>query len=267
MRERRLVVDWFFIFETDGVMRLLESSIREVPLELAAGCSAPLGTDGLVVLILLPIREVMLGLILLPVFLVERFVITLLELLKFKLLLLELLTLDVPLLELFLFVTTLLELLLLDGVLFVIMPPIRDVMLGLILLFELFRLPEFGVVVRELIDLLELLMPGVLFVIILPELLLPGTLLVMMLLEVLLLGARFVMDLLELMLLGVRFVITRLEVLLLGAWLVIFLLGALLVTLLLEVVLLGALLIVTLPELPEEFGVGVALGAGAGLET
>ena len=62
IRERGLVVGSFFAFEGDGVLRLIESSIREAPLERAAGCSALLGTDGLVVSIVLPIREVMLGL-------------------------------------------------------------------------------------------------------------------------------------------------------------------------------------------------------------
>jgi len=118
----------------------IKSPIREVLSERAAGCSAPLGTDGLVVLMLFPIREVMLGLILLLSLVFERFVITLLELLKFKLLLLELLTLDVPLLELFLLVITLLELLLSDGVIVLIELPIREVMLELILPFELLGL-------------------------------------------------------------------------------------------------------------------------------
>lgn len=244
-------------------MRLLESSIREVPLELAAGCSALLGTDGLVVLMSLPIREVRLELILLLVFLVERFVITLLELLKFKLLLLELLTLDVPLLELLLFVIALLELLLLDGVLVVIVLPILDVMLELILPFELFCLLEFRVDVRELIGLLEILVPGVLFVTTLLELLLLDTLLVMALPDVVLLGVRFVMALLELLMPGARFVMVRLDVLLPGALLVtllleMFALGVLLVTLLLDETLLGRL---------DEFALGVALGAGAGLDT
>jgi hypothetical protein len=62
IRERGLVVGSFFAFEGDGVLKLIESSIREALPERAAGCSAPLGTDGLVVLIVLPIREVKLGL-------------------------------------------------------------------------------------------------------------------------------------------------------------------------------------------------------------
>jgi hypothetical protein len=37
IRERWLVVDSFFVFERDGVLRLLESPIREAPLERAAG--------------------------------------------------------------------------------------------------------------------------------------------------------------------------------------------------------------------------------------
>jgi hypothetical protein len=69
IRERELVVGSFFTFGMDGVLRLLESPILEALLERAAGCSAPLGTDGLVVSIVLrkesiglPIREVKLGL-------------------------------------------------------------------------------------------------------------------------------------------------------------------------------------------------------------
>lgn len=62
IRERWLVVGSFFAFEGDGVLRLLESPMLEAPPELAAGRLAPLGTDGLVVLIVLPMRDVMLGL-------------------------------------------------------------------------------------------------------------------------------------------------------------------------------------------------------------
>jgi len=112
-----LTAGCFAFDEAEEFRAPMKPPIREVLSERAAGCSAPLGTDGLVVLILLPMREVRLELMLLLVFLVERFVITLLELLKPKLLLLELLkpkllllgllTLDVPLLELLLFVTTL----------------------------------------------------------------------------------------------------------------------------------------------------------------
>jgi hypothetical protein len=105
--------------------------IREVLLERAAGCSAPLGTDGLVVLISLPIREVMLGLIRLLVLVVDRFVITLLELLKLELLLLELL----------LFVIAPLELLLL-GVRFVII--FRVVLLGVRLVITLLEMLLLG---------------------------------------------------------------------------------------------------------------------------
>jgi hypothetical protein len=108
----------------------------------------------------LPIREVMLGLIRLLVLLVERFVITLLELLKPKLLLLELLRLNRPLLEplilevllleLLLFVIDLLELLLLSVLLVPMELPIREVMLGLVRLFvELVDL--FVIVFRDLL--------------------------------------------------------------------------------------------------------------------
>jgi hypothetical protein len=240
---------------------LLEPPVREALLDRAAGCVARLGTDGLVVLIFLPIREVILGLILrkeslelLLVLLVERFVITLLELLKFKLLLLELLrfnllllkllTLDVPLLEVstgrlavLLFVIALLELLLLDGVLVVILLPIREVMLELILPFELLRLVELGTEVRELIDRLDarlvitLLELGleVLELIDGLDILLLGVLLVILLLELLLLevmllltlGARLVIDLLDVLLLGVRLEELLLELLLLGVLLIV----------------------------------------------
>lgn len=81
IRERRLVVGSFFVFETGGVLLLLELPIREALLERAAGWFAPLGTDGLVVLIFLPIREVKLELILLLVLLDERFVTTFSDLL------------------------------------------------------------------------------------------------------------------------------------------------------------------------------------------
>jgi hypothetical protein len=228
--------------------------IREALSERAAGCSALLGTDGLVVLILLPMREVRLELILLLVFLVERFVITLLEPLKPKLLLLEPLKLDVLLLDLLLFVTTLLELLLLDGVLFVIVLPIRDVMLGLILLLvfldERFVTTFSDLLFVRLFVLLEefeLLLDGVLVVILLPirevrlELILPFELLrlvdlgtdvrevidrpdarlVITLLEVLLLLDLLVIALLEVLLLGVLLIIDLLEMLLLGVRLVI----------------------------------------------
>ena len=81
IRERWLDVGCFFAFETGGVLRLLEPPVREAPLELAAGWFALLGTDGLVVLIVLPIREVLLGLIRLLVLVVDRFVIVLRDLL------------------------------------------------------------------------------------------------------------------------------------------------------------------------------------------
>jgi hypothetical protein len=337
-----LTAGCFALVVTEELRAPIVFPIRAVLSERAAGCSALLGTDGLVVLILLPMREVKLELILLLLVLfVERFVITLLELLKFKLLLLDLLrlnlplleplTLDVPLLELFtgrlavlLFVIALLELLLPDDVLVVIVLPIRDVMLGLILLlvllderfvttfsdllfvrlfvlleeierlldgvlvvillpirdvrlelilpFELLRLVELGTDVREVIDLLDARL-----VITLLELFL----FVMALLEMLLLGVRRVIDLLEMLLLGVRRVIDLLEMLLLGVWRVIdllemLLLGArrvidLLEMLLLEILLLGVLLIDRLElrldeillERLEEF----TLRAGADRET
>ena len=282
IRERWLVVGCFFTFEAGGDLRLLEPPIREAPLELAAGWFALLGTDGLVVLIVLPIREVMLGLIRLLV-LVVGFLVVIVR-----------------------------ELLLLDGVLVLIELPIRDDMLGLILLFELLggetelllrvlmlllldrfeidefdrvvicrpSVLEFGAVVRELIDRLDVLLLGVRFVITLLEVLLLGVRLVIALLDVLLLGALLVMTLLEVLLLGALLVITLLEVLLLGVRLVIalldvLLLGALLVMTLLEVLLLGALLVTLLLELRldetlldrlDDDLLDVALGAGAGLE-
>jgi len=118
IRERGLVVGSFFAFEGDGVLRLIESSIREAPLECAAGCSALLGTDGLVVSIVLPIREVMLGLMRLLV-LVPSEVEGLLLVLVVGL-----------------FVVVVRELLL-DVSLVLIELPIRDVMLELIMPLEL----------------------------------------------------------------------------------------------------------------------------------
>ena len=81
IRERWLVVGCFFAFEGDGVLRLLELLLREATLERAAGWFALLGTDGLVVLIVLPIREVMLGLIRLLVLVVGFLVVIVRELL------------------------------------------------------------------------------------------------------------------------------------------------------------------------------------------
>ena len=46
-----LTAGCLFAFETDGVPRLLEPPIRDATPERAAGCLAPLGTDGLVVFI------------------------------------------------------------------------------------------------------------------------------------------------------------------------------------------------------------------------
>lgn len=103
IRERRLVAGSFFAFETDGVLELLEPPIRKDQFERAAGRLAPLPAVGLVVLIVLPIREVMLGLIRLFVLVVDLFVIVFREL-----------RLDVFLVPIEL--------------------PMRDVMLGLILL-------------------------------------------------------------------------------------------------------------------------------------
>lgn len=100
-------------------------------------------------------------------------------------------------------------------------------------------------------------------------------------LDMLLLGVRLVTALPDMLVLGARLVIARLDGLLLGAWLVIALLdvlglcarlvmallGLLMLELRLAVTWLGLRLGDTLRELPEEFDLGVALGAGAGLET
>jgi hypothetical protein len=75
-------------------------------------------------------------------------------------------------------------------------------------------------------------------------------------LDVLVLGARLVIALLGL-LLGALLVIALLEMLLLGVRLVIALL---------EMLLLGARLVMAWLELLEEVDLGVAIGAGAGLE-
>jgi hypothetical protein len=205
---------------------------------------------------------------------------------------------------------------LLDGVLVLIVLPMRDVSLELILLLELlgdeaeelvrllmlFRLDrfnadefdrvvicrpnvlEFGAVERELIDrlvmdLLVMLLLGVRLVMDLLVMLLLGVRLVMDLLVMLLLGVRLVIDLLVLLLLvmallemlGDRLVMLLLDMLLLGILLVIDLLDELL----LEMLLLGALLIVDRLELRLDEtllgrlddGLDGALGAGAGLET
>ena len=128
IRERWLVVGSFFAFERDGVLRLIESPIREAPLERAAGCSAPLGTDGLVVSIVLPIRDVMLGLIR-PLEFVSSEVEGLLDGV--------LVLIELPIREVIFGLTRPLEFVssevegLLDGVLVLIELPIRDVMLGL----------------------------------------------------------------------------------------------------------------------------------------
>jgi hypothetical protein len=126
IRERWLDVGCFFAFEAGGVLRLLEPPIREAPLEPAAGWFALLGTDGLVVLIVLPIREVLLGLIRLLVLVVDRVVVV------FRVLFL---------LDGVLVLAEELERLL-DGVLELIVLPIRDVMLELTRPFELPELLE-----------------------------------------------------------------------------------------------------------------------------
>lgn len=242
IRERWLVVGCFFAFEAGGVLRLLEPPIREAPLERAAGCVALLGTDGLVVLIVLPIRDVMLGLILLLVLVVDLFVIVFRDLSTGRL---------TVLLGWLLVLLEEIERLL-EGVFVLIVLPIRDVMLELMRPLELLRLLERGVDVRELIDLLEVLLLGlgadVRELIDLLGVLLLELRFVIALLEVLLLGARLVMALLEVLRLGALLVITLLEVLRLGALLVmalldVLLLGARLVITLLEVLLLGALLV------------------------
>ena len=237
IRERWLVVGSFCIFERDGVLRLLEPPIREAPLERAAGCSALLGTDGLVVLIVLPIREVMLGLIRLLVLVADLSVVMVRVLL---------LGLVLSLLSKFKR--------LLDGVLVLIELPIRDVM------FELMPLLELGAVERELI----VLVSGARLVMLRLEVLLLGARLVIALLE-LLLGARLVIALLEL-LLGAWLVIALLELLLLGARLVIALLELLLLGALLVIALLELLLDETLLELLDDDDLDVDLGAGAGVE-
>jgi len=276
IRERWLIVGCFFAFEDGGVLSLLELPIREAPLERAAGCSALLGTDGLVVSILLPIRELMLGLTLLLV-LIWLFGLTLL------LVLIRLFVLVAGL-----FVVVVRERLL-DGVLVLIELPIRDDMLGLIRLLE-FVLSEVEVLSTGRLTVLRVLVAG-LFVIVVCERLLEGVLvlsksrerrlvaaslrlielpirdvmlgLIRLLvlgavgrelidrLEVLLLGARLVMALLEMLLLGARLVIDLLEMLLLGARLVIdllevLLLGVRLVIDLLDVLLLGVRLVIDL---------------------
>ncbi len=140
IRERRLVVGSFFAFEAGGVLRLFELPIREAPLERAAGCSALLETDGLVVLIILPIREVMLGLI---------------RLLEFVLSEVEVLSTGSLTVLLDVFVVSM-EL------------PIRDVMLGLIRLLE-FVLNEVEVLLDGVFVPIELPMRDVMLELILPK--------------------------------------------------------------------------------------------------
>ena len=192
-------------------------------------------TDGLVVFIVLPIREVMLGLILF---------------LLFKLFLSEVEELFTRcLIEL-----RLLELLRLDAVLLlreefpgVIELPIREVMLELIRPFELLRRDEFvslrpGVLEFDVVDrlVIELLVVFLL-----------GDRLIIDLLVTLLLGARLIIDLLVTLLLGERLVIDLLVTLLLGALLIIdllvtLLLGVRLVIDLLVTLLLGERLVIDL---------------------
>jgi len=263
IRERWLVVGCFFAFEGAGVLRLLGPPMREVPLERAAGCSALLGTDGLVVLIVLPIREVMLGLILLLVLIVGLFVVVVrvLLLLDGVLVLIELPIRDdmLELIRLLEFVLSEAEGLL-DGVLVLIELPIRDDMLGLM------RLLVLGVVGRELIDRLDVLVLGARLVMDLLELLL-GARLVIDLLDVLLLGVLLVMDLLDVLLLGVLLVIVLLDVLLLGVRLVVTRLEVLLLGVRLAVTRLELRLDATLLERLDDDLLDVAFGAGAGFET
>ncbi|OHB85321.1 MAG: hypothetical protein A2Z38_06980 [Planctomycetes bacterium RBG_19FT_COMBO_48_8] len=296
IRERWLVVGSFFAFVGDDVLRLIESPILEAPLERAAGCSALLETDGLVVLIVLPkesrgmpIREVMLGLMrLLEFVLSEVEVLSTGSLTVLRVLVAGVFVpIELPMRDVMLELILLFELVvdrfvivfrdplvgwlfvlleeierLLDGVLVLIELPIRDVMPELIRPLELFLLLallrfdwfdvneldrvvicrpsvlEFGAVGRELIDRLDMLV---------------------------LLGTRLVIARLEMLELGVLLVIARLEILLLGVRLVIALLE-LLLELRLAVPRLELRLDETLLELLEEFTLGAALGAGAGLE-
>ena len=251
IRERWLVVGSFFAFEAGGVMRLFELPMREAPLERAAGCSALLGTDGLVASIVLreesiglPILELMLGLILLLVLILlfvlvaGLFVIVVREglldgvpvLRKESPGLIELPIRDdmLELIRLLEFVLSEVEGLP-DGVLVLIELPILDDMLGLM------RLLVLGAVGRELIDRLELLMLGARLVM--------ARLEVLILLDWLLLIPSEVEGLLEMLLLGVRLVMA-----------------------LLEMLLLGARLVMAWLELLEGAGLDVTLGAGAGLE-
>jgi len=123
-------------------------------------------TDGLVLLIVLPIRELMLGLILLLEFVLSEDEV----LLRVLVVDLFVVVVRVLLLDWLLLLLSEVERLL-DGVLVLIELPIRDVML------ELMRLLELGAVDRELIDLLEVLLLGVRLVIALLELRLDETLL------------------------------------------------------------------------------------------
>jgi hypothetical protein len=143
-RSFRKLSDERLLFRSD-VIEALVGAVRELPL-----------LSEFLVPMELPIREVMLGLIRLFVLLVERFVITLLELLKFKLLLLVLLKFKLLLLELLILEVPLLELstgrltVLLNVFLVPIELPIREVMLGLIRLFVLL-VDLFVIVFRELL--------------------------------------------------------------------------------------------------------------------
>jgi hypothetical protein len=226
-----------------------------------------LGTDGLVVSIVLPISEVMLEMIWLFVLVAGLFVIVFRELSIGRITVL----LDVSLVPIEL--------------------PMRDVMFGLIPSFELFlskveelstgrltvlrllmllrpdefdvdefdrivicrlNVLEFGAVERELIDRLDMLLLGVRLVIALLDVLVLGVRLVMALLDTLLLDVRLVMALLDMLLLVVLLVIALLETLLLGVRLV--------------VTWLELRLDDTLLELLEEFDLGVDLDEEAELE-
>lgn len=232
--------------------------------------------DVVLVLIVLPMRDVMLGLILLFEFRWDEA-------------------------ELLL---RLLELPLLDLVLVLVELPIRDVILELMRLFELLRLLmllrldrfdvdefdrivicrpnvlELGAVDRELIDrldvllfddrlviaLLDMLLLGLRLVMALLDILLFEVRLVMVLLDILLLGVRLLMDLLEVLLLGVRLVIALLELLLLGVRLVMALLELLLLELRFTVARLELRLDDTLLELLEVFALDVDLDEDDDLE-
>ena len=117
---------------------------------------------------------------------------------------------------------------------------------------------EFGAVALEFIDRLVMLVLGVRFVIARLDMLELGERLMKDLLVMLLLGVRLIVDLLVMLLLGERLIIDLLDMLLLGVRLIVDLLDILLPELRLDEI---------LRELLEEFTLGAALGAEAGLET